>query len=101
MLTSRQRAYLRGLAHKEDAVVQIGKFGLTPEVTKAVDEALEARELVKVSVLNNSMLDPLETAEILNERTRSQIVSVTGGKIVLYRKPNPNSIKKVIIELPK
>ena len=97
MLTSKQRAYLRGLANSIDPSVQVGKNGLTPDVTSAVDEALESRELIKIGVLENSMLETAETAEILHERTHSDVVSVVGRKIILYRK----SKLKPVIELPK
>ena len=79
-------------------VFQIGKSSLTPEITQAVDEALEARELIKISVLQNCLEDPRQMAEVLAERTRSQIVQVIGKKIVLYRE-GKNEKKK--IELPR
>ena len=68
-----------------DPILQLGKGGLTPENTAAVDEALAARELIKISVLQNCLEDPRQMAEVLAERTRSQIVQVIGKKIVLYR----------------
>ena len=70
---------------KMDAIIQLGKGGLTPENTKAVDEALAARELIKISVLQNCLEDPKEMAQVLAERTHSQVVQVIGKKIVLYR----------------
>lgn len=84
-MTSKQRAYLKGLAMNTDPIFQIGKNSLTPEITDAVSDALEARELIKVSVLKNCFDDPKELANILAERTRSQVVQVIGKKIVLYR----------------
>lgn len=98
MLTSRQRAYLRSLAMTMDATIQIGRTGLTPEVTASVDEALAARELVKVNVQKNDPEDLRETATTLAERTRSQLVQVIGRKIVLYRQGKEDRKK---IELPK
>ena len=81
-MTSKQRAYLKSLAMKMDAIIQLGKGGLTPENTKAVDEALAARELIKISVLQNCLEDPKEMAQILAERTHSQVIhrrqSITG-----------------------
>jgi RNA-binding protein len=85
MLTSKQRAFLKSLAMKTDAVIQIGRTGLTPEVTNSVDEALAARELVKINVQKNDPEDIRETAETLAGRTRSEVVQVIGRKIVLYR----------------
>lgn len=90
-LTSKQRSYLKSLAQKTEAIFQIGKNGLTPEVTEAIALALEARELVKISVLQNCLEDPKEMSQILAERTKSIVVQVIGKKIVLYKpaKKNP------------
>ena len=68
---SKQRAYLKGLAMNITPIFQIGKSSLTPELTKAVDEALAARELIKISVLQNCLDDPRAIAEYLSERTHS------------------------------
>lgn len=90
-ITSKQRSYLKSLAQKIDPIFQIGKNGLTPEVTEAIDLALEAREIVKISVLQNCLEDPRDIAGMLSERTKSITVQVIGKKIVLYRpsKKNP------------
>ena len=71
---------------------------MTPSLTQAISEALDARELIKISVLQNCLEDPRQMAEVLAERTRSQIVQVIGKKIVLYRE-GKNEKKK--IELPR
>ena len=84
-MTSKQRSYLKGLAMNIDPVFQIGKSGLTPEVTEAVNEAFNTRELIKLSVLKNCLENPKEIADILGERTKSQVVQVIGKKIVLYK----------------
>jgi putative RNA-binding protein, YhbY family len=96
-ITSKQRAYLRGLSNDLEAIIHVGKASLTPEITKSVDEALEKRELVKVAVLKNCFDDPYQMADIVSERTHSKVVSVVGKKFVLYRpsKKNPK------IQLPK
>ncbi len=96
-MTTKQRAYLKGLAMSIDPIYQIGKSSLTPELTKGVDEALEARELIKIAVLKNCMDEPKELAGILAERTHAEVVQVIGKKIVLYRE----SKDKKKIELPK
>ncbi len=96
-MTTKQRAYLKGLAMTMDPIFQIGKNSMTPELTKAIDEALEARELIKVSVLKNCMDDPRTLAQTLAERTHSQVVQVIGKKIVLYREGKDKNKK---IELP-
>ena len=89
-LTSKQRAYLKGLASTLDPVFQIGKASLTPEVTTAVDEAFNNRELIKIAVLKNCLDDPRAIAEALAERTHSTVVHVIGKKIVLYKKDKKN-----------
>ncbi len=97
MINSKQRAYLKSLAQKIDVVLNIGKNGYSPEITNALDEVLETRELVKVGVLQNCMEDPKELATLLAERTHSEVVQIIGKKIVFYRmsKDNPK------IQLPK
>ena len=95
-MTSKQRAYLKGLAMTMDPILQLGKGGLTPENTAAVEEALAARELIKISVLQNCLEDPREMAQVLAERTRSQVVRVIGKKIVLYREGKKDK-KKIIL----
>ncbi len=96
MLTSKQRAFLRGMANGVDAIFQVGKNGVTPELRDTVDRALEARELVKISVLDNNMLGVREAAEMLAGRTGAEVVQVIGNKFVLYR-----PAKKPIIVLPQ
>lgn len=84
-MTAKQRAYLKGLAMKAEPIFQIGKNSMTPALTEAVGEALAARELVKINVLQNCKDTPKELAQTLAERTRSQVVQVIGKKIVLYK----------------
>ena len=98
-MTSKQRAYLKGLAMTMDPIVQIGKASITPELTPAVAEALEARELIKLSVLKNCMDGGNEIAEVLAERTQSQVVQVIGKKIVLYKQAKDEKKRKIV--LPK
>ncbi len=95
-MTNKQRAFLSGLANSEDAILQIGKNSLTPEVIDAVNEALEKRELIKISIGKNCFDDKTEIAHTLAERTRSEVVRLIGRKVILYR-----AAKKPIIELPK
>ena len=97
-MTSKQRAYLKSLAMTMDPIFQIGKGSVTPENTKAIAEALDARELIKISVLQNCMDDPRELAQIISERTRSHVVQVIGKKIVLYKEGKEDKKK---IMLPK
>ena len=95
-MTSKQRSYLKGVAMTMDPIFQLGKSSLTPENTQAIAEALEARELIKINVLQNCADDPNELAQIVAERTHSQVVQVIGKKIVLYKE----SKNKKKIELP-
>ncbi|MBQ8638090.1 MAG: ribosome assembly RNA-binding protein YhbY [Lachnospiraceae bacterium] len=96
-MTSKQRAYLKGLAMDMNAILQIGKSGLTPDVTKSVDEALEARELIKIHVLKNCLDDGTEIAPVLAERTHAQVVQVIGKMIVLYRPAKQENKRKIIL----
>ena len=84
-LTSKQRAQLRGLANGIDTILIIGKDGIGDNLTKQAGDALEARELIKCKVLENSMLTSREAAEELAKATRSEVVQVIGTKFVLYR----------------
>ncbi|SCP94991.1 ribosome assembly RNA-binding protein YhbY [Anaerobium acetethylicum] len=94
-MTSKQRAYLKGLASTMDPIFQVGKASLTPEITSAIAEALEARELIKINVLKNCMDDPKEIASIVGERTHSEVVQVIGKKIILYKESKDK--KKIIL----
>ena len=89
-MTTKQRAYLKSLAMNIDPIYQIGKASITPEFTEGIIEALEARELIKISVLKNCADDPKELALILSERTGSEVVQVIGKKIVLYKRSKKN-----------
>lgn len=84
-MTSKQRAYLKSLANDLNPVFQVGKYSLTPELTAAVREVFNNNELIKIGVLKNCMDDPGEIAQIIAERTQSQVVQVIGKKIILYR----------------
>ena len=95
MLTSKQRAYLRSLAANEPAIMQIGKSGIGENLIKTVSDALEAREIIKLSVLENSGEEAREVAEALAEATGADVVGVVGKKVILYRE----SEKKKRIEL--
>lgn len=95
-MTSKQRAYLKSLAMTMDDILQIGKSSVTPEVTASVAEALEARELIKIHVLQNCADDIREMAQTLAERTQSQVVQVIGKKIVLYKEGKDNK-KKIVL----
>ncbi|MDE6622513.1 MAG: ribosome assembly RNA-binding protein YhbY [Lachnospiraceae bacterium] len=93
-MTSKQRAYLKGLAMNIEPVFQIGKASVTPENVEAISEVFNTHELIKIAVLKNCVDDPKEIAAVISERTHSQVVQVIGKKIVLYKplKENPKII---------
>ena len=95
-MTSKQRAYLKSLAMTMDPILQLGKGSITPEFTASVQEALQARELIKINVLQNCADDPRTLAEMLAERTRAQVVQVIGKKIVLYTEGKDEK-KKIVL----
>ena len=97
MITSKQRAYLRALANDLPAIMQVGKGGVNENMLKTFSDALEARELIKLHVLENSGYTPKEMINALAEALDAEAVAVTGKKIVLYRP----SEKKPTIELPR
>lgn len=92
MLTSKQRAYLRSLAVNEDTILMMGKSGMSPELIKQADDALEKRELIKGRVLpESSPMPPREAAEEIARQTNSEVVQVIGSRFVLYRKKKKDS----------
>ncbi len=96
MLTGKQRSYLRRLANEIEPIFQVGKGGINENMVRQFDDALEARELVKATVLRNSSADTREICEELARRTGAEIVQVIGSKFVLYRESRKNKV----IELP-
>lgn len=96
-MTSKQRAYLKSLASKETVIFHIGKSSITPELTAAIEEALNARELIKIGVLKNCMDDPREMADMIAGRTKSTVVQVIGKKIILYKESREH--KKILLPL--
>jgi RNA-binding protein len=96
-MTSKQRAYLKGLASTLEPIFQVGKASVTPKVTAAIEEAMEVRELIKISILNNCADDPKEIAQMIAERTRSSVVQVIGKKIVLYKPAKEKERQKIVL----
>ena len=96
MLSSKQRSYLRSLSAKLDTIFQIGKGGITEEICNQISNALEARELIKARVLENSGYTSREASEEISRAISCDVVSCVGGTFVLYRE----STKKKRIELP-
>jgi RNA-binding protein len=87
-MTSKQRAYLKSKAQTMEPILHVGKGSISPQVVQSVSDALEARELIKISILKNCMDDPGQVAQTLAERSRAQVVQVIGRKAVLFRQ-NP------------
>ncbi len=85
MLNSKQRAALRAMANRLDPIMQVGKDGITPELTATVGDALEARELIKMNVLETAPVDAREAADELAEKNGADVVAVIGRRFVLYR----------------
>ncbi len=96
MLTSKQRSYLKGLANTIPAIFQVGKNGIDEHVLKQFEEALEARELVKASVLKNSLYTAREAGDEIAQAIGADVVSVLGGKFILYKESRNNKV----IQLP-
>ena len=97
MITSKQRSYLRSLAHNIDPVVYIGKAGVTENVIKEIDQALEARELVKVKIQEGCELAAKDVANDILPGLGAEFVQAIGRKFTLYRESKENKQ----IELPK
>ncbi len=95
MLTSKQRAHLRSIAQSYDTIFQIGKGGLTEKTVETVTDALEARELIKLRVLDNCAYSAREAAEALSEATGSEVVCVTGTRFVLWRRSSKEKNRKI------
>lgn len=100
-MTSKQRAYLKGLSSTLLPLFQIGKSSLTPEFTEAIAESFNTKELIKITVLKNCSDDPTEIAHMLAERTKSEVVHVIGKKIVLYKANQTLKEQGKSIVLPK
>lgn len=90
-MTSKQRAYIRGLANTIDAIFQVGKNGVSDNLIKQISDALEARELIKINVLENSDFDVKELGVLLADKTNSDLIQTLGNKITLFRQREKNS----------
>lgn len=95
MFTSKQRSNLRSMAQTLSPVTQVGKGGISENLISSLSDALDARELIKVSVLNNAEDDAAETAVSLAEALGAEVVEIKGKKIVLYRKSKRKDFKHI------
>ena len=96
MLNSRQRAQLRAMANSYETIFQIGKGGITETFIKQVDEALEARELIKLRTLDNSEFSSRTAADSIAEAVKADVVQVIGSKFILYRESKDNKKIKLV-----
>lgn len=96
-MTSKQRAYLKSLAMTMDPVAQIGKASLTDEGLKGLEEALEARELIKIAVLKNCGDDVRMVGDAIAKRLHGEVVQVIGRRIVLYRPAREKDKRKLVL----
>lgn len=98
MITGKQRAYLRGLAQRIEPIFQIGKDGISETVVCAIDEALEKRELIKISILETAFLETRETCDMIAQKLGAEAVQSIGNRFVLYRQSRNEKNRK--IEIP-
>ena len=96
MLNSRQRAQLRGMANTFEAIFQVGKGGINDQLIKQVDEALEARELIKMRVLETCPSTSREAADEIAERVGADVVQVIGYRFILYKESKNNKTIKLV-----
>lgn len=96
MLNSRQRAQLRGMANSYETILQIGKSGITDNTVKQVTDALEARELIKLRILETCPTSVRDTANALAEATESDVVQVIGTRFILYKESKNNKEIKLV-----
>ena len=99
MLTSKQRAALRGLANSLQSVTQVGKSGVTDEVCESIEVALDSKELIKLTVLETAPLTAREASDEVSERLGADVVSVIGRKFVLFRVSTKEENRKISAEL--
>ena len=99
MLSSKQRAYLRGLANKENSIFQIGKGGISDEILKELDIVLEKRELIKITVLETAFMTTRKACEAICEEIGAEPVQCIGNKVVIYRMARGKENRKIV--LPK
>lgn len=99
MITSKQRAYLRKISHTIEPIFQIGKDGVTETLIAALDEALEKREILKVHILENALLDTRRTCDDIAKRLNAEPVQAIGSKFIIYRQARDE--KNIKVELPR
>ncbi|MFF2093882.1 ribosome assembly RNA-binding protein YhbY [Paenibacillus sp. NPDC058174] len=101
MLTGKQKRHLRALAHHLQPIFQVGKGGTNEQLVRHIEEAIEVRELIKLSVLNNCMDDPREIGAEVADASGAELVQVIGKTIVLYKKSSDEKYRKIELPSPK
>jgi len=101
MITTKQRSYLKSLAHDLQPILQIGKGNITENVLLQFEEAFQTRELIKAAVLNNSLLDAKEACNTIADKIDCEIVLVIGNRFVLYKENKEEKYKDKKIKLPR
>lgn len=96
MLTSKQRSNLRSIAQKIEPITQVGKLGVNDALIDGLDKAIEKREIIKVTVLENSDLVPKEAGFIIAEKLGAEFVCATGRKLVFYRRSNNTKVEHIV-----
>lgn len=97
MLTSKNRAYLRGVAQSLDPVVQLGKGEIDEDVLFSINGVLDTRELIKINILQNSDMEPKAVSNELANILKAEVVGVVGRKIILYRRSTKKNVKHIEI----
>ena len=100
-MTGRQKSFLRGLAHDYQPIIQIGKNVVTDATLETVDKALEARELIKISVLQNCMADSKEVAAVISDKVSAEVIQVIGRTIILYKRSSNKENRDITNRIPK
>ena len=96
MLTSKERSNLRSIAANIEPITQVGKLGVNDSLIESLDKAIEKRELIKITVLENSMLNPKETGLEIAEKLNAEYVCATGRKLVFYRRSKNPKVEHII-----
>jgi len=100
-MTGKQKSFLRAKAHDFQAIIQIGKNLVTDATLETVDKALEARELIKISILQNCMAEPKEVATMIAEGVEAEVVQVVGRTIILFKRSSKTENREISNKMPK
>ena len=96
MLTSKERSKLRAIASNIEPITQVGKFGVNESLIEGLDKAIEKRELIKVTVLENSGIEPKVAGFEIAEKLDAEFVCATGRKLVFYRRSSNPKVEHIV-----